>query len=214
MRAPGADPSSTLAATMLEVALAEVAEPERLRRGRRYARQGAVVDLVVAPGVVTGSVQGSRSQPYEVEVRALGPEPSTPCRLTDLVPKGSHIGFRCSCPDWEHPCKHGVAVLTHLAERVPYDPSLLTVWRGATGDATGDQGFEADAEADAAAAHGPVAPPSVRALAGELTEFLGSGRQVDVELPELTPLPHVTLSWDEPWAAMLHDALRIIARDR
>ena len=206
MRAPGADPASTLAATMLEVALAEAAEPERLRRGRRYARQGAVVDVVVAPGVLTGAVQGSRAQPYEVEVRVLDTPPSSPARLTDLVPKSRHISFRCTCPDWEHPCKHGVAVLTHLAERIAYDPSLLTTWRGTETDVVAADESEPDDE--------PSPSPSVRALAGELATFLGADRRIAPEPPALTPLPHVTLSWDEPWAAMLHDALRVIGRDR
>ncbi|MGH8887210.1 MAG: hypothetical protein ACRDYX_18965, partial [Egibacteraceae bacterium] len=41
----------------------------RLPRGRTYARGGRVADLVVAPGQVTATVQGSRARPYRVKLR-------------------------------------------------------------------------------------------------------------------------------------------------
>lgn len=40
----------------------------RLARGRRYARQGQVLLLDVAPGLLTAQVQGSRRTPYAVTV--------------------------------------------------------------------------------------------------------------------------------------------------
>ena len=40
----------------------------RLTRGRNYARQGQVLSLDIAPGVVTSQVQGSRSDPYSVRI--------------------------------------------------------------------------------------------------------------------------------------------------
>jgi uncharacterized Zn finger protein len=40
----------------------------RLSRGRSYARRGQVVDIQVETGVVTAHVQGSRPQPYSVEI--------------------------------------------------------------------------------------------------------------------------------------------------
>ena len=45
----------------------------RLQRGKRYARTGQVLSMEIAPGQVTGSVQGSRTRPYRVfiETRAL-----------------------------------------------------------------------------------------------------------------------------------------------
>jgi uncharacterized Zn finger protein len=48
----------------------------RLHRGRSYARTGQVMHLVVAPGLVTASVQGSRSSPYQVRIAitALTPQ--------------------------------------------------------------------------------------------------------------------------------------------
>lgn len=44
-------------------------DPNRLPRGRTYAREGAVGEIEVAAGEVTASVQGSRRKPYEVRVR-------------------------------------------------------------------------------------------------------------------------------------------------
>ncbi|MGW0436371.1 SWIM zinc finger family protein [Micromonospora sp. NPDC003197] len=40
----------------------------RLTRGRSYARAGQVLDIDVAPGVVTARVQGSRPRPYRVRI--------------------------------------------------------------------------------------------------------------------------------------------------
>lgn len=40
----------------------------RLQRGRRYARQGQVLTLEVEVGAVTATVQGSRAEPYRVDI--------------------------------------------------------------------------------------------------------------------------------------------------
>ena len=44
-------------------------DPNRLGRGKSYARRGSVREHTVEPGLVTASVQGSRLKPYEVTVR-------------------------------------------------------------------------------------------------------------------------------------------------
>lgn len=41
----------------------------RITRGKRYARKGQVVDLNVENGVVSATVQGARSDPYEITIR-------------------------------------------------------------------------------------------------------------------------------------------------
>ena len=41
----------------------------RLQRGKRYARKGQVRSIDVAAGHVTAEVQGSRSQPYAIDIR-------------------------------------------------------------------------------------------------------------------------------------------------
>lgn len=40
----------------------------RLNRGRSYARHGNVIDIDIQPGLVRAKVQGSRKQPYRVEI--------------------------------------------------------------------------------------------------------------------------------------------------
>ena len=44
-------------------------DPNRLSRGRSYARRGSVLELTVSPGAVEAAVQGSRVTPYQVTVR-------------------------------------------------------------------------------------------------------------------------------------------------
>lgn len=44
-------------------------DPNRLPRGRTYARSGAVGTLSIAPGEILADVQGSRRTPYSVRVR-------------------------------------------------------------------------------------------------------------------------------------------------
>lgn len=51
-------------------------DPNRLPRGRTYARKGAVFDLDIAEGAITANVQGSRARPYKVTIgiRRFRPE--------------------------------------------------------------------------------------------------------------------------------------------
>src|SRR5260370_14511704 len=44
-------------------------DPNRLPRGRDYARGGSVGELVLAPGEVRAQVQGRKTAPYEVRIR-------------------------------------------------------------------------------------------------------------------------------------------------
>jgi uncharacterized Zn finger protein len=44
-------------------------DPNRLPRGRDYALEGAVGELVLAPGEVRARVQGRRTRPYDVRIR-------------------------------------------------------------------------------------------------------------------------------------------------
>ncbi|GLX94158.1 SWIM zinc finger family protein [Herbidospora sp. NBRC 101105] len=56
--------------------LERVCDPGRLARGRAYARQGQVVSMTVRAGSVEAVVQGSRPEPYrvEIEIEAYGQE--------------------------------------------------------------------------------------------------------------------------------------------
>jgi uncharacterized Zn finger protein len=44
-------------------------DPDRLPRGRDYARSGAVGDLTLAPGEARARVHGRKTEPYEVRIR-------------------------------------------------------------------------------------------------------------------------------------------------
>jgi uncharacterized Zn finger protein len=50
---------------------------------------------------------------------------------TPLFPRlASDLDMRCSCPDWEVPCKHLAAVCYVLAEEFDRDPFAMLAWRG------------------------------------------------------------------------------------
>jgi len=130
----------------------------RLERGRSYVRTGAVVDLALAPGVVSARVMGSRL--YEVEVK-IEPLPKARwdalcarcsgaidslvellqgrfshavmehiCeRDTGLFPRQREITFTCTCPDWAVMCKHVAAVLYGIGARLDEAPQLIFALR-------------------------------------------------------------------------------------
>lgn len=124
----------TAAGQELAELAARLADGARLTRGRKYQRQGNVMELDISPGWVTAQVLGSRREPYTVSIatkaanenerRAAASDPS------GAVPRVLDIAFTCICPDWGDPCKHGVAVLLELAAQADDDPSLLLEWRG------------------------------------------------------------------------------------
>ncbi len=50
---------------------------------------------------------------------------------TPLFPRSAaDLDMRCSCPDWEVPCKHLAAVCYVLAEEFDRDPFAVLAWRG------------------------------------------------------------------------------------
>ncbi|MEU9885519.1 SWIM zinc finger family protein [Sphaerisporangium sp. NPDC051011] len=139
--------------------LERVCDSGRLARGRSYARKGQVLEIGLAPGVVTATVQGSRAAPYHLSVRiaaygegdwagiqdALAGEAIYRAKLLagEMPPEivevfdglglplfPSELDMECSCPDWGLPCKHVSAVLYLLAESFDQDPFLVLAWRG------------------------------------------------------------------------------------
>ena len=126
----------------------------RLKRGRTYVRNGAVVDLQIAPREVKATVSGSSL--YTVTV-SIGEVPKKQwasicadcsggidslvellqgrfskgvmeriCRQgVGLFPKPSEIRFVCSCPDYASMCKHVAAVLYGIGARLDGAPELL-----------------------------------------------------------------------------------------
>ncbi|MCD8049505.1 MAG: hypothetical protein LUG52_07895 [Clostridia bacterium] len=136
----------------------------RIDRGKRYVRSGAVIDLKIEEGKVLAKVQGSRRTPYKVEI-AIKPldekkcekiiekcgrkiqnaemlaEGNIPEELQDLFcsdeglfPKPKEIGFMCSCPDWAVMCKHVAATLYGVGVRLDDDPLLFFKLRGIDSD--------------------------------------------------------------------------------
>ena len=54
---------------------------------------------------------------------------------TPLFPRSpADLDMRCSCPDWEVPCKHLAAVCYVLAEAFDDDPFAMLAWRGKARD--------------------------------------------------------------------------------
>src|SRR5580765_8571438 len=130
----------------------------RLPRGRTYVRNGSVIDLQVAPGVVIAMVSGSALYRIEVKVAAV-PTPRWSAVCTDcagaidslvellqgrfsqgvmtrichektgLFPSPAEMTFSCSCPDWASMCKHVAAVLYGIGARLDQQPDLLFALR-------------------------------------------------------------------------------------
>ena len=76
----------------------------------------------------------------------------------DLFPASwSTLNARCSCPDWENPCKHIASVLYLFADRLDDDPWLLLAWRGRSRDQLLDP-MRARSGSVAAASGSTVAP--------------------------------------------------------
>jgi uncharacterized Zn finger protein len=133
-------------------------DPNRLIRGRAYARGDRVSDLDIAPGMVTAPVHGSRPRPYAVAVTvpvfdttkwtrlfdvlasqighlAALVDAELPPRVgsdVDLLPGPGELHTTCSCPDRAEPCKHSAAVCYLIADALDTDPFALMLLRGRT----------------------------------------------------------------------------------
>lgn len=121
----GAQQPGRLPATMMKVLAAEMSDPQRLRRGKQYAKDGSVLDIVVEAGAVTCEVQGSRSMPYIASLEVS---------LGNGMPLRRDVHAVCNCPDddnWDdHACKHVLATMFAFADELLIEPELLDVWRG------------------------------------------------------------------------------------
>lgn len=132
----------------------------RIDRGKRYVRNGSVIDLQIQKGKVTARVQGRRAAPYKIEIRISYlseekcqsimekcgqkienieqlvkgefPEEMKEVFLEKdgLFPSPREINFNCSCPDWAIMCKHVAAVLYGIGARFDQDPLLFFELRG------------------------------------------------------------------------------------
>jgi uncharacterized Zn finger protein len=76
-------------------------DPNRLPRGRSYARTGAVGALTLAAGEITADVQGSRRAPYKVRVRVRPFSEQEWDRVLDAL--AAEIGHTAALLDGELP---------------------------------------------------------------------------------------------------------------
>jgi uncharacterized Zn finger protein len=130
----------------------------RLPRGRTYARNGSVVDLVIAKGRVEARVAGSELYTVTIGItpmanarwrrvvsRCTGRIGSLVALLRGelsadvmavlarpkdgLFPEPREMTFDCSCPDWADMCKHVAAVLYGVGIRLDAKPALFFTLR-------------------------------------------------------------------------------------
>ncbi len=137
----GAQQPGRLPSTMMKVLAAEMSDPQRLRRGKQYAKDGSVLDIIIEPGVVTCEVQGSRSTPYIASLEVS---------KGDGMPLRRDVHSVCNCPDddnWDdHACKHVLATMFTFADELLMEPELLDVWRG--NEPPADAGDDGDGISD------------------------------------------------------------------
>lgn len=112
-----------------------------------------------------------------------------------LLPRAwSDVDARCSCPDYENPCKHIAAVLYVFADQLDTDPWLLLTWRGREreqvlaplAEAGREPGSWEDSASHAVAGEGPsVAPwwPLVPGAVGGADAGSAGGPSGDVPDP-------------------------------
>jgi uncharacterized Zn finger protein len=74
-------------------------DPNRLPRGRSYARGGTVGELTIAPGEVRAAVQGRRVRPYQVRVRVRVLEATEWDRVLDAI--AAQLGHAAALLDGE-----------------------------------------------------------------------------------------------------------------
>jgi uncharacterized Zn finger protein len=128
---------------MMKVLAAEMSDPSRLRRGKQYAKDGSVLDIIIEPGVVTCEIQGSRSTPY---IAAVEVAPG------DGMPLRRDIRTHCTCPDddnWDgYACKHVVAAMFTISDEFLLEPELLDLWRNRRAAEHDDDSAVSDVEPD------------------------------------------------------------------
>jgi hypothetical protein len=195
-RSFGANPPGRVAAAMLRALAAELSDPSRFTRAKAYARDDAVIDIVVEPGVVRAEVQGSRYDPYVVELHVGAIDEPGSVSLAELIPDRHEIGASCTCPDGGPLgvayCKHVLATVLVLADEITVEPELLSRWRSG-GDYSG-VGLDWDVEDDA----DPIAPLLVAI----------SPLPAPFQLPPRLPVAMPAAAGDA--AAVLADALAVL----
>jgi uncharacterized Zn finger protein len=131
----------------------------RIGRGRAYVKNGFVLDLRIAEGVVTAQVSGSKLYQVTIKIDRLPekkwnkiadrcakridsiaslvegdfPEEFREIFMKQgdgLFPSPKEIHMDCSCPDWATMCKHVAATLYGVGAKLDADPLLFFTLRG------------------------------------------------------------------------------------
>lgn len=131
----------------------------RIGRGRSYVRNGLVLDLRIAEGLITAQVSGSSLYTVKIKIDKLSEmnwkkiaeqsarridsiaalvEGKFPEELQEafmkqgdgLFPSPKEIHMDCSCPDWATMCKHVAAVLYGVGAKLDANPLLFFTLRG------------------------------------------------------------------------------------
>lgn len=118
----------------LEVAPGEVRATVQGSRAKPYR---VTIGLAVFPEIVWAKAEIALSEQALPSAKLLAGE--VPPELDELFgaagsplfPRNvDELDQRCSCPDWEVPCKHLAATFYLLAEAFDDDPFLVLRWRG------------------------------------------------------------------------------------
>lgn len=211
-----------LAGSLLSVTVAGLADPQRFRRGKAYLLDDAVTRLELSEGVLLGTVVGGRPDPYHatVTVETL-PRPHDLAQALErshvarLIPRGEELLCTCTCPDWDDPCKHGVATLLALAAELNTRPELLVTWRCDDGEEGGRPRTKVGSRArpDRHLRLVPPTPPPSPFDTPEWRGFVGGG----VEIPQCSvsdqPLAVPAMLLDETdVASVIRSAWQTLAR--
>ena len=180
-------PAGRLAASLLSVTVAGLADPQRFRRGKGYLAENAVSRLDLSEGVLLATVVGGRPEPYHVTITVetvnrpddLGETPER-AHVARLIPRGDELLCSCTCPDWDDPCKHSVAALLALAAELGPRPELLVVWR--CGDIDGKTRTKVGSRARSDR-HLRLVPPTPPPSPFETPEWHGFAGD-DLEIPQ------------------------------
>ena len=213
-------PAGRLASSLLSVTVAGLADPQRFRRGKAYLADNAVSRLDLSDGVLLATVVGGRPEAYQVTItveivarpKDLGPVPER-SHVARLIPRTEELLFSCTCPDWDDPCKHGVAALLALAAELGPRPELLVLWRCGDIDGAARPKVGSRARADRHLRLVPATPPPSPFETQEWHEFAGDDLAVTLtEVPTKSlALPTMVLDRTDV-ADVIRSAWQVLSR--
>jgi hypothetical protein len=196
-------PAGRLAASLLSVTVAGLADSQRFRRGKAYLADNAVTRLELSEGVLLATVVGGRPDPYHVTITVetasrpddLGQVPDR-AHVARLIPRGDELLFSCTCPDGADPCKHGVAALLALAAEFGARPELLVAWRCGEIEGRERPRVGSRARTDRHLRLVPPAPPQSPFDTPEWHEFVGEGLTIPQYTVTTEPMTLPTMQLD------------------